>query len=697
MKGIFWMGAVLLGLTCKSQQIIYNDRFDQLSLQTYTTGSSSVKFAAVPSGYTLINDGLANNPGSDSNPNAPFHAPTMTTSGWAVVYNAIENDTFLVSSSWLDTTGLNTDRWVVTPLITNISANTVLTWLAKCPDASYRDGYEVYGTTNTGALNAQSFSIGDRLFALADANSNGGGELAQWTRRSVDLTPFAGQQLRFAFRNNSKDMYQLWIDDLEVVDLNNSLDAAISPVVMKKYILSGSSDTVSLRLSNRGASAISSINLSYQIGNSTINTENFSFGTALNYGQASGLRFGLPYAVTQNGYYTMKVWVNSVNGTSDQNLSNDTLRYGVTIQGSAPAKNVMIEQFTSANNPTGVDAQARTMTLQDQGAIVVNIHDQDALVVAGSSSLVADYKKQFATALIDRCYFEDAGSVALPRSYYATRFANRLAVVVPASVSIVNKNYNSTTRLLSFTVKADFVGEVRGDYRLNAYLTENQVSGLQSDTTVNGYNQLNGSYTVPWSYYYLMGYYSAALGEYVLKADQFRHHNTLVHAFDGSYGSAGTIPSAGGTQGQSYQQTFTLSLPTYSVNKFHEENLYIVAYVAEYDTDLNHRTVLNSVKDKMVAGGEVLGLNETSGTLSVKIWPNPSSGELWLEGLNPEKQTEVRVIDATGRELRQIQLPPAGSSRTSLDLSAFDEGLYLLQLRSGGQSSTLKVLLQKKP
>lgn len=691
------MGLTLLVLTCDGQQLIYSDRFDQVSLQTYTTGNSSVKFAPVPTGFTLINDGLVNHPGSENNPNAPFHVPTMTTTGWAVVYNPIENDTFLVSSSWLDTTGLNTDRWVVTPLITNISANTVLTWLAKCPDASYRDGYEVYGTTNTGALTPQSFNAGDRLFYIADANSNGGGEQTRWTRRSIDLTPFAGQQLRFAFRNNSKDMYQLWIDDLQVLDLNNALDAAIAPVLAKKYILSGSSDTVNLRLSNNGSSAIGSINLSYQIGNSTVNTENFSFATALNYGQASGIKFGLPYSVTQAGYYTMKVWVNSVNGSADQNLSNDTLRYGVTIQNSAPAKKVLIEQFTNANDPTGVDAQARTMTLQDQGAIVVNIHDQDALTEPGSATLVADYKKQFATALIDRCYFEDLNAVALPRSYYAMRMNQRQSAVVPASVSIINKTYNSATRLLSFTVKADFVGEVHGDYRINALLTENQVSGPQSDTTVNGYNQLNGSYTVPWSYYYLTGYYSATLGEYVLKADQFRHHNTLVHSFDGSYGSAGVIPSLGGTQGQSYLQTFTLTLPTYSVNKFHEENLYIVAYVAEYDADLNRRSVLNAVKEKMVAGEEVLGLEETVSLPTVTVYPNPSSGELWLKGLDPARATELRIFDAMGRELSTTLLQQDAGSAIRVDLSSFDGGLYFLQLRAGGKSSAVKVLLQKKP
>lgn len=691
MKLIFGLTFGLAAFSVGAQQSIYSQRFDQLSLQTYTTASSAAQYATLPAGFSAIDDGLANNAGTDTNPNSPFHVPQLNTSGWAVVFNSVENDTFLVSTSWLDTTGINCDRWAITPLMTNISANSVLTWLAKSPDANFRDGYEVYGTTQTGALNAGSFSAGDRLFALPDNNSNSGGENTAWTRRSISLASFAGMQLRFAFRNNSRDRYQLWIDDLELLNLTYSSDAAASALRQKKYILSGVADTVVMRITNQGAGNIGALSLSYQIGNSTVNTENFSFASTISYGQSSLVRFAIPYTVTQAGCYQMKAWINSVNGTADQNLVNDTLRYDVTVQNSAPAHAVLIEQFTSANSPTGVDAQARTMTLQDAGAIVVNIHDQDALSVPAASLLVADFKKTAGTALMDRYYFDDLGTAVLGRPYYTARFNQRKAAVVPVALSITNKNYNASTRQLSFTVKADFVGEVRGDYRIGAYLTENQVSGPQSDTTINGFNQLNGSYNVPWSYYYLTGYYSAQAGQYVLKADQFRHHNTLVHVFDTPYGNPGTIPSTGGTQGQSYQQTFTLTVPTATINQFHEENLYLVGFVMEYSADKNQRTVLNATKEKMTTASEVLGSVDLQYPIAdVQLYPNPSAGRVELSGLPEITSCDIVLRDAFGRELWHGR---SQEGKAQLDLRAYSDGLYFISIYSEGQQLTKKVLL----
>lgn len=696
MKRLLLLIACLPAVKQYAQQTVYSNGFDLISLQSYTTANSSVQFAPVPSGFTLINDGLANNAGQEFNPNKPFHVPSLKTTGWAVAYNPLENDTFLVSTSWLDTTGLNTDRWVVTPLISNISANSVLTWMAKSPDAIYRDGYEVYATTNTGNLTSQSFNIGDRLFTLADGNSNNGGELPQWTRRSVSLASFAGSQLRFAFRNNSKDLYQLWIDDVEVLTLNNSLDGTVKPVVPKKYVLSNASDSVHIDFVNNGAAAVNAVNVSYQIGNSTVNTENFSFTSALNYGQNSRLKFGIPYSVSQRGYYTMKAWINSVNGSTDQNLSNDTLRYYVTVQSSAPGKVVMVEQFTGAHTTEGVDAQVRGTALQENGAIVVNVHHQDSLVETGSLNLIADYKKDFATALIDRCYYEDLNTVAVDKNYYFNRFSTRKNAVVPASVSILNKNFNPTTRLLSFTVKADFVGEVRGDYRINAYLTENQVCGPQMDTTVNGFNQWNGLYNLPWSFYYLMGYYSAAVDAYILNTFQFRHQNTLVHSFNGSYGNSGVIPATGGTQDQSYQQTFTLTLPaTGNISKFREDNLYIVGFVAEYDGNKNHRTVLNATKEKLNTNSEVTGLSERTGTLEFSIYPNPSRGDVYVDAPSTGGDDyQLSIIDALGRRVMSDRTFQGGTAER-LDLSGLQDGIYFLKVSSGSENRTEKLLIQK--
>lgn len=683
-------------LVCAYQaQIIYSNSFGNLSLQSYTTGITPTLYTSIPAGFSIINDGLENNPGPSYNPNQPFQVSGLTTAGWAVLYNATENDTFLVSTSWLDTTQVSANRWVVTPPITNIAANTVLTWLAKCPDPNYRDGYEVYATNKQGSLVASDFTIGDRLFALADGNS-GGGENSSWTRRSIPIGSFAGQTLRFAFRNNSKDLYQIWIDDIAVLNTANNLDLTASSDVEKKYVLINADDSVKVTVTNLGASTINTAMLNYQIGNSSVNTQNFTFTGGLSYGQARQLTFPLPYSVTQPGLYSLKSWISSVNQASDQNLLNDTSRCLVTIQASAPAKTVLFEQFVSAHDGEGPDAQEKALALQASDVIVVNIHDQDSMKLNPSPALLGDYKRKNATAMADRAYFSDAAGVAAERPYYSTHVNTRKNAVSPASVSIINTSFNAGTNQLSFTVKADFIGEVRGDYRFNAYLTENQVGGPVSDTSINGYNQWSNSYNTPWSPYYQKGYYSPAANAYIMNLGQYRHQNVLVHDFGGSYGAAGTIPANGGTQGQSYQQTFTLAIPamTGAINKFNPDNMYIVGFVAEYGSNSNSRRVLNAAGQKITANSEVVGLPEAKNRAELSVYPNPSSGLFYFSsGLRTEYYS-ITVLDVLGRCMRLVDVANSGQLQP-LDLSMLPDGVYFLNIRSGQHYFTEKVVLRK--
>jgi hypothetical protein len=696
MKKTLLSASILFFSYAYQAQVLYNNSFGNLSLQTYTTANTSVNYTSVPIGFSVINDGLKNNVGSANNPNKPFNEPNLKTVGWAVVFNQLENDTFLVSTSWLDTNNVAVNRWLITPTVSNLNNNSVLTWLAKSPDANYADGYEVYGTGNLNASQSQDFLIGDRLFSIADGNSSGGGEKSTWTRRSVPLGQFAGQSLKFAFRNNSKDLYQLWIDDIQVVNAANSLDAGLNAEVPRKYLLTGTSDTVKLSVTNFGAAIINTINTSYQVGNSSVNTENISIPNGLGFGQTASFKFALPYSISAVGLYGVKSWINTVNGLQDQNAQNDIATYSCTVLNTSAPKTVMLEQFVSANNGEGPEAQEYTNSLQSSTLIVVNVHDQDSLKENNSVALINDYKKNIPTAMADRYYFDDIQSTTFEKPSYTARANTRAAAITPVSLSVLNKTYNPSTRALSFTLKADFLGEVKGDYRINAYLTENNVSGPVNDNSVNGYNQLNSFYNVPWSTYYQKGFYVAAVNNYLLNYWEFKHQNVLVHAFDGAYGNSGTIPSTGGTTNQSYQQTFTLTLPSPSngVRKFNADNLYIVGFVGEYNNDKTQRQVLNAVKSKVTANNEVLGISEALLNSHLNIYPNPSSGIVFIDTTPFAANCEIDVFNLMGvcvwRTATRSQ-----SSFTKFDLSVLPAGLYTVLIKDGEKQSSEKLVIER--
>ena len=688
MKKILIFIVFLVSVSQLVSQTQFSNSFGNLSLQTYTTTSSTVQYTNAPVIYSVINDGLKNNIGSAINPNLPFNVPAFKTTGWAVVYNALENDTFLVSTSWLDTL-VAVKRWIITPPITNITANTVLTWLAKSPDANFQESYEVYGTNKTGTLVAQDFAVGDLLFSTTSENSN-------WTRRSVSLGNFAGQTLRFAFKNNSNNKYQLWIDDIEVITLPNNLDGAVTGIETPKYILTNASDSIKVNVSNLGAININTLVLNYTIGNSSINTQTFTLANGLSYKQTNLNTFSLPYTVSNAGNYKAKVWISAVNAIQDQNQLNDTTFTYITVQSYSPKKSVLIEQFVSAYDGDCTDAQEKVLALQNDSVIIVNVHDLDSLKETNSIGILNAYKKNTATAMIDRTYFSGPESVSVTRPYYNNLVAKQLKTVTPASVSIINKTYNSVTKQLSFTVKADFIGDVKGDLRLNAYLTENNVSGPSSDVSANGYNQLNNYYNVPWSPYYQLGNYSSTYSNYVLKPYQFKHHNTLVYSFDGSFGNPGLIPTNGGTQGQSYQKTYTLTVPTptNSANLYNSDNLYIVAFLAEYNSNQNNRNVLNVAKQKITPNSEILGLQEQQGNSFISLFPNPSNGNMYINSPKSLNTYEIKAIDIMGRCVFIETLNQVGN-QAQLDLSALNNGVYFLSISSENGNFIEKVIIQK--
>ena len=688
MKKILIFIVFLVSVSQLVSQTQFSNSFGNLSLQTYTTTSSSVQYTNAPVIYSVINDGLKNNIGSAINPNLPFNVPAFKTTGWAVVYNALENDTFLVSTSWLDTL-VAVNRWIITPPITNITANTVLTWLAKSPDANFQESYEVYGTNKTGTLVAQDFAVGDLLFSTNSENSN-------WTRRSVSLGNFAGQTLRFAFKNNSNNKYQIWIDDIEVITLPNNLDGALTGIETPKYILTNASDSIKVNVSNLGAININTLVLNYTIGNSSINTQTFTLANGLSYKQTNLTKFSLPYTVSSAGNFKAKVWISSVNTIQDQNQSNDTTFTYITVQSYSPKKSVLIEQFVSAYDGDCTDAQQKVLALQNDSVIIVNVHDLDSLKETNSTGILNTYKKNTATAMIDRTYFSGPESVSVTRPYYNNLVAKQLKTVTPASVSIINKTYNSVTKQLSFTVKADFIGDVKGDLRLNAYLTENNVSGPSSDISANGYNQLNNYYNVSWSPYYQLGIFSSTYSAYVLKPYQFKHHNTLVYSFDGSFGNPGLIPTNGGTQGQSYQKTYTLTVPTptNSASLYNSDNLYIVAFLAEYNSNQNNRNVLNVVKEKITPNSEILGVQEEQGNSFISLFPNPSNGNMYINSPKSLNTYEIKAIDIMGRCVFIETLNQVGN-QAQLDLSALNNGVYFLSISSENGNFIEKVIIQK--
>lgn len=677
-------------------QIVFSEKFSGLTLSSYTVSNGSGTYTSAPYAFTMLNDGHNNNVGTSLNPNTPFNNSLLKTAGWVITKNGA--DTFAVCTSWLDTNTINVDRYLVTPPITISNANTVLRWKAKSADATYRDGYEVYTTTVTGTPSKSDFVIGNRVFVLADNNTSGGGENKTWTYRSVNLDAYVGQTIRFAFRNTSKDRFQLWIDDVEVEKLSNVRDVAVNVAEASKYNLINVQDTVKVTFTNLGAAPVTTLVLNYQVANGGIQSQTFYSTIGMGNQSVNRVAFAMPYTLSSPGYYKIKSWVSSINGLNDQVNTNDTAVFYVSAQSTNIPRVTLLEQFISANNGDSPDAQERSLAASNGSVAVVNIHDEDSMKTASLVGFISEYKKSYSTGMIDRYYFADQEAVVLSKTFYSSKIAARANAVSPASISIVSKSYNSGNNQLVFTLKVEMMTNVKGDYRIGAYLTENNVYGNPADTSVNGYNQLNDYYSVPWSPYYLKGYFAPAANNYVLNAWQYRHYHTAIHAFGGGFGDGGVIPiNTLLNAGQTFTINYSLTLPTpfNGAHKYIADNIYIVGVVNEGSNDQNKRTILNVVKEKLTTNGEVIGLKENNRNLSFNLFPNPANEFVFI-GVDQYmigEKVDVKINDLSGREIYTTYFNP-NKALYELLLPELSNGVYLLELGCNGAKTSKKLIIQ---
>lgn len=113
----------------------------------------------------------------------------------------------MLSTSWYDPAGQSND-WLISPQIQLPAEGPIhLLWDAIAFDGDYPDGYKVMLSPNGSTDIADFFQV-----YSVDA------EVDYWKTSSVDLSNFAGTTVRFAFVNDSEDMYVLGVDNIKITN-----------------------------------------------------------------------------------------------------------------------------------------------------------------------------------------------------------------------------------------------------------------------------------------------------------------------------------------------------------------------------------------------------------------------------------------------------------------------------------------------
>ncbi len=692
-KKIISLLTVLFVINSLSSQILYSEHFNALSLNTgtYTNNSNAYLYADVPNGmFTINTDSLkADTLGG----NYPFKSLSRYQKAWLSYVPHNGTDTFAVSTSWINPLG-TANAWLITPTIDSIKFNSVLSWEAMAPDINNPDGYEVYVTTNTTSTPIVS-DFSALIFSTTAEKSN-------WQTHGISLAAFAGQSIRIAFKNNSSNKYQLWLDDIIVENISNGYDAGSLSHDVYKYSSVSANNTISATFKNYGYAPINNLTINYKMNNGPTVNEIKILSPPLNYLESRSLSFSIPYTSAIPQYNTFKVWSSTINGLADQNNGNDTILGELTISSSVPQKKVLIEQFTGAwcgwcpDGYTVLNSIVSTNT----NVIAASIHDNDNMATIEGNALIADYATEFPSATIDQYQFSTTDEIAITRNNWNSFINQRLVMKVPATVAITNVTYDSLTRQIDATVSSSFVGDVKGDYRLNLYIKENNVYGPSLDLTDNQWNQHSSLFNVGASPYYQMGSYLNA-STYLLSPAEYKHQYVVNKMTDGSYGASGIIPANGLTNGQTYSKTYSYTLPFLTAGEFRYNvaNIYLIGVLSEYNADPKKRSVLNIAEAKLTSGPEVLvGIKEISkADLQLNVFPNPATDVCNLTyNLKNDEYVKVSVYNTLG-ELVYIETKnaKAGNVLHNLNINTLPSGNYSVQVSFKNNVITKKLTIIK--
>jgi len=87
----------------------------------------------------------------------------------------------------------------------------------------------------------------------------------------------------------------------------------------------------------------------------------------------------------------------------------------------------------------------------------------------------------------------------------------------------------------------------------------------------------------------------------------------------------------------------------------------------------------------------VVGLNDESLDLGLKIYPNPNSGTFTINALNTSDKIDVQVFDLLGKKVLQLNQV---NTKTTVTLNERD-GVYLVKIKSGNDIRVQKVILKR--
>jgi hypothetical protein len=537
--------------------------------------------------------------------------------------------------------------WVLFSSYTSVASATIWTYWSIVLEEGTNNIY-IVDQRHAGAVNVSAGLQINSTTALMVAGSPACASLA-----GSDPTPADNSYYQFIYGTQAADQ------------------AKLSKASADPYVLVPGTSTVSGEIQNLGSNTINNVDVKYLV-NGTVYTSTLS-NINLTSGNVYAFTHSTPINVSVANPYPTKIWVDLAN---DADRTDDTLNTMVTGLSYLPEKRVLIEEATGTWCgwcPRGAVYTEQIDTVHLGTAIVVAVHNSDPMTNtaydAGIGGLIGGYP----SGCVDR-----KTNDVDPTDFEAT-YLDRIGDVSPADVG-VTATYNAVTRQVDINVSSTFAANLNGDFRLNAVLVEDDVTG-----TTSTYAQTN--------------YYSSASQNIALVGAGHNwqtstnpipaasmHYNfvgrDILGGFDGQQGSIPSSVSASTT----YNYTFNYVLPA----AWDDTKMRVVGMLQDAST--GH--VLNVTRSPYLA---TTGINTlTADNFAMTLFPNPADAFTQLEvSLTKSSNYTIEMTDVLGKVVYgQNFNGTTGKNVISLPVSGLNSGIYLVKVNVEGSILTTRLMVK---
>lgn len=510
---------------------------------------------------------------------------------------------------------------------------------------------------------------------------------ADWRSESVNLQAFAGApDVRIGFHHDDRGGWTdgFAVDNISVVE-PFQVDGNLRATTLGQYVQAGIVP-LELLIQNDGSDTIRAISMDYQLDGGAIQSDSLT-GLSIAPDSVESLLHGAALDVPQAGTYSLRVWIDRVNGQGDQAPGNDTLDVSLTALSTVPEKWVILQDHTGAWCQFCPQASALTeqISATNSQVIPVIVHINDSMAFPAGTILSQTFVDAYPSAVIDQVDFPQFEGIAtLRQTEWENRVAARLETAVPVSVQLVDATFTPSTRQLQVGVEATFFGPVTGDLRINLWVTEDSVVG-----TGSGYDQANVFHTQP-------GHPFEGAGNPILG---YVHRYTLREMRGGAWGLSGIIPNVVGN-GDSFMQVFNWRIK----DEQEVSRLRLIGLVQRYDpTDLSQREILNAISLPLPEVALTSVSPNSLDDFSIQIAPNPFRDQVeFAFSLAQPTAVTLEVLDMSGRliwsdfrekdSVKNIRMQWDGRNLEGRKTPA---GIYWVSLRAGRLSAHEKIQIDR--